>query len=140
MKICPKCKIEKPLTAFAKHARRSDGVQSRCRQCNSEYDKIRYKTYWKDQVKKGNDKERTRRREYIWEYLLSHSCVDCGESNPIVLQFDHQRDKLASVSSIVGSWAWTRVLQEIEKCVIRCANCHMIKTANDPGWYLAQRV
>ncbi len=35
MKTCPRCKVTKPLNAFAKRSDRPSGVQSKCRECNS---------------------------------------------------------------------------------------------------------
>lgn len=69
-------------------------------------------------------------------YLDEHPCVDCGESDPIVLDFDHIRGtKTASVSYLLGSsMSWDRVQKEIDKCVVRCANCHRKKTAKERGW------
>lgn len=36
-KRCPKCKAEKPASDFAKKAANKDGLQSRCKQCMSEF-------------------------------------------------------------------------------------------------------
>lgn len=68
--------------------------------------------------------------EYIQEYLQNNPCVDCGNSNPIVLEFDHVRgEKICNVSSMVWKgYAFKTLLTEIAKCEIRCANCHKIKT------------
>jgi len=52
-------------------------------------------------------------------------------ANPCALQFDHEGPKTASISSIRSSQR--RILTEIEsgKCVLRCANCHAVKTWAD---------
>lgn len=78
-------------------------------------------------------------RQRMWNYLRSHPCVDCGELDPMVLQFDHLRDKTMAVSKLLGDgYSWTRILQEIKKCVVRCANCHFRKTGKEQGWYREQ--
>ena len=62
----------------------------------------------------------------IFEFLVEHPCVDCGEDDPIVLQFDHVRgEKLAAVASLVSQGRrWSIIEEEITKCEVRCANCH----------------
>jgi hypothetical protein len=75
-------------------------------------------------------------RDKLLEYLLSHPCVDCGESDPIVLEFDHiNGNKIANVSSIKNTKNWDQVLAEIAKCEVRCANCHRRRTASQFLWW-----
>ena len=70
------------------------------------------------------------------EYLADKECVDCGENDPVTLQFDHQRDKTIAVSVAVrDGWSWARILDEIAKCELVCANCHARRTARQFGWY-----
>jgi hypothetical protein len=85
---------------------------------------------------------RKRDRELMVEYLLSHPCVDCDESDVMVLDFDHVTDtKTANVSNLVSRGAsWQRIEREIAKCVVRCANCHRRKTALDFGWYKSKDI
>jgi len=69
------------------------------------------------------------------EYLRGHPCVDCGETDIVVLDFDHLRDKAAGVSDLVAAGArWERILVEIEKCEVVCANDHRRRTARSFGW------
>ena len=83
----------------------------------------------------GYDAEK--RRKYrqdntsrIHNYLLEHPCVDCGEDDPIVLEFDHLRDKKATISRMVtNTRSWATITEEITKCEVRCANCHRKITA-----------
>lgn len=64
--------------------------------------------------------------KYIDDYLAVHPCVDCDEDDPIVLEFDHVRGtKHKAVSEMAHSNASLKaVIKEIEKCDVRCANCH----------------
>lgn len=75
-------------------------------------------------------------REWIRDYLREHPCVDCGETNPIVLEFDHVRGKkefnIGEATSKGRSLK--RVQAEVEKCEVRCANCHRQKTYKEAGW------
>lgn len=67
-----------------------------------------------------------RNQKFVLEFLLKNFCVDCEESNPVVLEFDHVRDtKTADISFMVKKGCSTKTIQEeIEKCEVRCANCH----------------
>lgn len=76
-------------------------------------------------------------RSNLVDYLLDHACIDCGESDPVVLEFDHRDPALKrrAVGDILGSWNWNTVLVEIKKCDVRCANCHRRKTHKQLNWY-----
>lgn len=83
-------------------------------------------------------------RAKLFDYLKQHPCVDCGESRPEVLEFDHVRGKKVrgkdgctiDVSSMVSrKYSWKAIEKEIKKCDVRCANCHRIRTVKTRGWY-----
>lgn len=48
--------------------------------------------------------------------------MDCGESDPVVLEFDHRDPslKLGRVMEVTNM----RLEDEVDKCDVRCANCH----------------
>lgn len=68
----------------------------------------------------------TRNKTHVLNYLSKHPCVDCGESDPIVLEFDHVRGtKEADISNMVQrGLSLVKIDSEIDKCDVRCANCH----------------
>ncbi len=70
-------------------------------------------------------------RAAILHYLQTHPCVDCGESDPVVLDFDHVRGvKVMDISSMVAAGhPWSTIQTEIAKCDVRCSNCHRRITA-----------
>jgi hypothetical protein len=60
-------------------------------------------------------------------YKSERGCKSCGEMHPATLDFHHRdgKSKEACVANAIQSgWSWERVLAEIEKCDILCANCH----------------
>ena len=67
------------------------------------------------------------------EVLQQSGCVDCGERDPIVLDFDHRKDKRAMVTRLAMGCSLQTLEAEIAKCDIRCANCHRLRTLNDAG-------
>lgn len=92
----------------------------------------------KEDLYQKQKEHRIKNRQKALEYLECHPCVDCGEKNPIVLDFDHVRGKkLFNVGrAISGSHrSWKAIMSEIEKCDVRCANCHRIRTATQFNWY-----
>ena len=70
----------------------------------------------------------------IVEYLRTHPCVDCGQSDVMVLEFDHLRDTSFGISWGLGEKSWAQILLEIEKCEVVCANCHRKRTAFRAGF------
>ena len=63
------------------------------------------------------------------EYLRTHACVDCGETDLLVLEFDHLRDKKYNIAEMINrDFTWASILREIEKCEVVCANCHRRRT------------
>ena len=88
------------------------------------------KQYYKDKARKRNDLWIPRLYKFVNRYKLYVGCIDCGyKENPQALQFDHVRGKTEEVSRMIRKVSsLKRIKEEIRKCEVRCANCHMIVT------------
>ena len=111
-----------------------------CKECWNAANKERYhrnKQYYVNKANKFKQSVKKTAYERIFKYLADKKCVDCGENDPVVLQFDHVRgEKINCVSALVGmGHSWAIIESEIAKCEIRCANCHIRKTAKQFNWY-----
>ncbi|HZT43346.1 MAG TPA: hypothetical protein VFA07_14350 [Chthonomonadaceae bacterium] len=116
-----------------------DRLQVHCRQCIKQIQHDWYERHKANHAAHVKQQRKMRAEELITNiiaYLKSHPCVDCGEDNPIVLEFDHVRGtkKLTIGSSIGYGYSWSTILEEIEKCEVRCVKCHRIKTAKQFGY------
>jgi hypothetical protein len=140
-KKCTVCKEDKELCEFNKNKTKKDGLNNVCRECSNKNSKKHYsnnKNKHKENVKLRNDKITKENRKKIFEFYKTHPCVDCGESNPIVLECDHkiQSEKKYGIAMMVqNAYSWESIEEEIKKCDVRCANCHRIRTAKQLGWY-----
>jgi hypothetical protein len=67
-------------------------------------------------------------REWYAELKSALVCTRCGEDHPACLQFHHS-DPSAKETSIADAvrrgFSRKRVLAEIRKCEVLCANCHL---------------
>ena len=98
-------------------------------------DKAEYHRNWevnnKDKRRRINKAYRTRQRNKLAN-LKREPCTDCGvRYNPWQMQWDHVgTDKEFTIGSKVIDYSWDRVLAEIAKCDLVCANCHADRTWN----------
>ena len=135
MKLCSTCK--QPNKKFHKDASNPDGLQYQCADCRKTADALRYENN-KERILAQNQLNRQRARTFVQGYLLAHPCIDCGEPDPLFLEFDHRvpADKLFNIANMVHSgYSVKKITQEIAKCDIRCVKCHRKKTAKDFEWY-----
>jgi hypothetical protein len=70
-------------------------------------------------------------------YLSTHSCIDCGNPDIRVLEFDHiHGHKVDEISHLLSQgYGWSAIEAEIAKCEVRCANCHRLKTMELGKWW-----
>jgi predicted HNH restriction endonuclease len=90
------------------------------------------KSYYEKNKNEIITKSRKRRKTQVIEFAAfkaTKSCIKCGESHPATLDFHHveRHPSNRKVHKLVqdGHW-WKRIKEEIDKCVVLCANCHRI--------------
>jgi hypothetical protein len=149
LKTCSTCRRTMPLDAFSRRAASADGRQNRCRECcRADYAANREARLITSAASTQARLQSHRQRLQI--YLEAHPCVDCGEADIRCLDFDHRDPdaKVANVGALVAMHVrWSRIQAEIDKCDVRCANCHRRRTSEQRGdwrqrqWELdAQRI
>lgn len=79
----------------------------------------------------------THRRNFshVMSVLRFEGCVDCGERDPVVLEFDHVGAKEARVAALIITATPERLKREIAQCEVRCCNCHRLVTYLRRGGY-----
>jgi 5-methylcytosine-specific restriction endonuclease McrA len=91
---------------------------------------------YREDLYKAQKRHRIRIRGQILDFLSTKECVDCGEKDPVVLEFDHKDPdvKFKPISKMLsGHYGWDTITIELNKCEIRCANCHRRKTYLEQG-------
>ena len=137
LRACRVCGVSKPLIHFPLRSREKETRQWICLACQRIYTKGWYERNRERSVAAAGVRNIARR---TWARaragVVRRACMDCGETNPLLLDFDHLWDKHADVSYMVHSGqSWKRIETEIDKCEVRCANCHARKTACELGSY-----
>lgn len=96
--------------------------------------------YWRRYRRKHAKRERVlakkrwelRKRRYYAitrKHKRENPCVDCGETNIKILEFDHidPKTRTAWISHLMQA-SDERLLSEIAKCAVRCGPCHRRRT------------
>ena len=126
-KKCCRCGLLKPILAFAWKNRRRGTRAKDCRECHAVHRKAYY------EANKEKEKSYTVARikslsRLVRDYKAERHCIKCGEDHPACLDF-HHRDQTKkevgmSVIARLKGWSKERIMREIAKCDILCANCH----------------
>lgn len=106
-----------------------NNVRVRNKEKQKEWSRKHYLTNRDKIIRKAKDHNKRAIKEakdYIRNYLLEHPCVDCGEIDIVVLEFDHVRGiKKHNISNMKhASYCIVSIKEEIDKCEVRCCNCH----------------
>ena len=126
MKHCGRCQLEKPIAEFH---RWGQGHQPWCKACKSEYAAEYYIRNHARRVE-YNRRQRKEAVAFYRELKEGRPCADCGGMfHPSAMQWDHRPgvEKVDDVSRMYGL-SRERVLEEIAKCDLVCANCHAVRT------------
>lgn len=106
-KICSRCKKTKDELDFPKNGKR---LHSWCKDCHREVTNLKYK--------ENRD----------WVNSLKVCCSRCGyNKNKAALEFHHpDNNKEYTINSLTRTALSNKdkIMKEIEKCVVLCANCH----------------
>ena len=83
-------------------------------------------------TKKKKEYDR-QKREFLASYKLEQGCAECGyKEHPAALTFDHINPETKEFNPAdYGKVSWERLLKEILKCRVLCANCHNIHSYNN---------
>ena len=125
---CFRCLVYQDIDNF------SPSTPYECKPCASTFRK-KYRSKQYTSITEKNRTYRERNRAFVYQYLWTHPCADCGESDIVVLEFDHLGDKEESICRLMTrSRSLTALSTEIAKCEVVCSNCHKKRTAMRGQW------
>jgi protein-arginine kinase activator protein McsA len=125
-KVCTRCEVRKDLTSFHKDKSTPDGLTHVCKECQSEYAKS-YR-------KRNRQKIKEKRRKFLIEQRTKAikykggKCARCGYNDLTylrVFQFHHLDPNEKEVVFSFASNTFETYKEELDKCILLCANCHM---------------
>lgn len=136
-RICGRCGKRKPLSDYAWRRKALGQRDNYCRPCRAEYKREHYAAHRDRYVTQAVRRKReliVERTTQLIAFLRQQPCLDCGESDPLVLEFDHIGNKRFDISQGLRDRNWQSVLDEISTCDVVCANCHRRRTAQRGGF------
>jgi hypothetical protein len=129
---CGRCGGFKVPSDFAWRRKARGQRDNYCRTCRAAYKREHYLAHRERYVANAGRRKRTliaERVAYLITFFREHPCADCGETDPLVLEFDHLADKCFNICQGLPGRNWQSILDEIAKCDVVCANCHRRRTA-----------
>lgn len=150
-KTCSKCNVTKPIDNFHKDRRLKSGVTARCKTCLCEYKRAYYASpkgkaavtayneihkekrsaYSKEYSRKYRDAQFKNKRKLEFCLYKGGTCSECGfvATEETIAAFDfHHTNPLEKehTPSDMLMLKKSKVLKELDKCVLLCSNCHRI--------------
>ena len=130
MRYCSKCAQNLDDACFNKNISRKTGLQVYCKECSKV---VNNESYAKSETRRQRIKQNSADRVVAMRKLVnkakSGGCIICDEKNTCALDFHHVRsNKAFDLGTGVNHFGTTKLMEEINKCVVLCANCHRIET------------
>jgi hypothetical protein len=102
-------------------------------------DKTQYKREWNHRNRAARYTYKTLRIKKLREKLIvlkGGKCTVCGVEyngkNACIFDFHHLRDKKFGINKCnLGRYSLDNVMKELEKCVLRCSNCHRMTHSDE---------
>jgi hypothetical protein len=131
--------VLKPIADFNFKNRATGRLHPFCRQCQHAWNRAHYarnKATYIANAHRNSARDFGDNLDRLIDYLAEHACVDCGERDILVLEFDHRERTLKplAVANMLRNHSWAEIAREVAKCDVRCANCHRRRTAQQLGW------
>jgi hypothetical protein len=129
--------MRKPVSSFGWHRKDRGQLDTYCRGCRAAYKREHCKANRERYIARAHRRKQAialERATLLVEIFLERPCVDCGEADPLVLEFDHLGGKSFNIAKGLRTHSWQAVLDEIAKCEVVCANCHRRRTARRGGF------
>lgn len=131
-KKCSCCGEVKDFSCFSFKSKKKGTLVARCKLCVRAINRQHYSDN-KDKYLSNKKDRIISNKDWYKNYKETLACSECGFSNPKALQFHHKdSNKEGNVGTMVhNGCSIDKVMKEIHKCVVLCANCHMILHANE---------
>lgn len=128
-KKCTKCFKEKSFSDFHKRSSSKDSLQSLCKECSIKLNKYRYKKKTKEEKQKVVNSSKRKREELVTivnNFKKLNRCCFCDEKHVCCLDYHHldPNNKEFEIGYLARAKSVNKIIDEIKKCVIVCANCH----------------
>lgn len=127
-KVCATCGIEKPDTGFYKYKttqKHKSGFLCSCKVCVRSKQRS-YRAENLELYKKQSYIRYTSNKQKAVEYK-GGKCLDCGGIFPNYVYDFHHLDPNEKDHSWSLGCSWRKVKEELDKCVMLCANCHRVR-------------
>lgn len=126
-KQCGTCKRYLGLDKFGQNKDKLDGLSYKCKECTRAYNRIHYANNIDYYLLKAR-KHEAAYKKWWFEYKSKLKCCKCGYKKCVVaLDFHHRDPSKKSFDigkAIAQQYRREKVLAEIKKCDVLCANCH----------------
>lgn len=123
--MCKLDLLENDINFASRTDRGKKEFQSVCRECQKEY---RHQHYLLNQQKYINKAKQYRNDFINWFVGIKKTlkCEKCGDERYWVLDFHHTdpKNKDLEISKLIHGCNKEKILSEMKKCVVLCANCH----------------
>lgn len=126
MPICGKCQHDLPEDSFNKNKTKKNGLNNYCKSCMKVLRDAHYYSNKQAYIKRAAEATKETRKEFRELKASLGGCQACDETAVCCLDFHHldPAEKDGTVRAMLLKGSPKKLMEEIGKCALLCANCH----------------